>query len=113
MPHLARPSGLTAWVPKRSRARWRANAPIWVADVFDDAREGDRYTVFLTGEGWIGETDPRVPYIGCDEHGSCYLGDIAPHAFATYRRRNARRRVAWLDLPKHVRAAIVAFADSC
>lgn len=60
--------GLAPWYPKRSRAAWREGAPEWVCDVFDHPREDDRYTVFLTGDGWIGQLDPRVPFIGCDAH---------------------------------------------
>ena len=105
--------GLTPWYPKRARAVWRKSAPVWVCDVFDDGREGDRYTVFLTGEGWIGERDPRAPAILCDEAGRCQLFDLVPHDFARYRRRNGKRRVAWITLPEDIRDAIVAFAQSC
>ena len=104
---------LRDWQPKRSRAAWREGAPAWVCDVFDDAREGDRYTVFLTGEGWIGELDPRVPFIGCDGFGRCHLGSIMPHEFTRYRYRNGKRRVAWNALPADIRTAIIDYANAC
>lgn len=107
------PRDLRDWQPKRSRAAWREGAPAWVADVFDDPREDDRYTVFLTGDGWIGQLDPRVPFIGCDAHGRCHLGDIMPREFARYRCRNGKRRVKWGALPADIRAAIIAYANAC
>lgn len=109
--------GLTPWYPKRSRARWREGAPAYICDVFDSRGPGERYTVFFTGEGWIGEMDPRVPFLGMDNspthpQGISMWGELKPHEFAAYRRHFGRHRIRWCDLPEHIRAHVIARANA-
>ena len=57
------------------------------------------------------DTNPaEIVGLDFDEHGArgCHFF-LKPHDARAYRERNRRKRVAWLDLPKATRAAVLAY----
>lgn len=59
-----------------------------------------------------GELVPGSECVGLDFHGDGVSGChffLKPHEMRAYRERNRRKRVAWKDLPRATRNAIVAY----
>ena len=88
---------------RRAGARWREEAPAYIADCFDHPKFSDRFTVYLSPE-----EDGRVMYIGATENGGTYFGESTIGEARAFRYRSGHQRVRWLDLPAAVRQAIVS-----
>lgn len=91
--------------PKRCTARWRKNAPDYVADVFDHPAFADRYTIFFAYP--YADTAGEVMYLGTSQSGGVSgSGSMKPHEFGRYRMSQSRRRIAWETLPAETRALV-------
>ncbi len=101
------------YMPRRANLRrWLQDAPPYVLDCVDDKKEGDRFTVLLVPQDKRSYADTWIPYVGSDEYGNHYSGELRAHDAAGYRYRNGKKRVRWLDLPEPVRRAVVAWMES-
>lgn len=102
------------YTPRRAGKRWQESAPAYVLDCFDDKGDGDRYTVFFTGEFLITDgtfKGTHVPYLGMSEHlGISQWGELDAYQCANYRYAKKHRRVRWLDLPDQIRKHVIARA---
>lgn len=99
------------YTPRRAGKQWLKGAPAYILDCFDDKHETDRYTVLLVGD-WM-TTDGTfagtwVAYLGMDEGGRGYSGELRAYEAAQYRYRNHHRRVRWMDLPQPVRQHVIS-----
>lgn len=94
---------------KRTRLKWLGGAPSQVYDCFDlgDGFYADRYTVFVA---------PEVEYQGVkwvsmlNSSASLHVSgwsEVPTHRVAEYRRRFARKRIAWSSLPENVRDVVI------
>lgn len=97
-----------AYAPRRAGKRWQEQAPEYVLDCFDDGpdRFHDRYTVLLGGSMYEPSLNRGCMYLGLNEGGGSYFGEL--DFAAPYRYHAGHKRVRWLDLPEAVRCAVIA-----
>lgn len=84
---------------KRARARWLEGAPSHVADCFGPGKDGFTYGVLFTpieGDEAFGLEASENPY---HPQGVGLSFSIPARSVGDYRRRYAKRRMRWQDLP--------------
>lgn len=103
----------TEYTPRRAnKTRWLQNAPEFILDCFDDpACPIDRYSILFTGSllGRVGESTKYADtYImGMGMQGSF---ELKAHEAASYRFRNAKKRIKWDDIPESFRLRVITWA---
>ena len=85
------------------------DAPLYVASVYDHPDFADRYTVVFTGPEFAFTQDRRAHSLGlsyyCDSpQGVSMWGEVD----TAWCREQSRHRIAWADLPEHVRRHVRA-----
>lgn len=85
------------------------DAPLYVASVYYHPNFADRYTVIFTGPEFAYTRDRRAHSLGlsyyCDSpQGVSMWGEVD----MAWCREQSRHRIAWADLPEHVRRHIRA-----
>ena len=97
-----------AYRPRRASARWLAGAPEWVLSCHDNPKFWDRYTVFLGGSLWSPELGRDVEYLSMSDSPTHPQGFSQMGQCRSADRDASGRKVAWLDLPEHIRAHAIA-----
>lgn len=112
--------------PRRAGKRWLQDAPPYVLDVFDHPQFADRFTIWFDGSQAYHVKADRSTGAGCDRYGNTWLTGLgtsenggfsgaleySAHDVATYRYRNGKRRIRWLDLPEATRRLVVNFVET-
>jgi hypothetical protein len=111
--------------PRRANLkRWLQEAPPYILDVFDNkGKTADRYTVMFTGPDLLIRSNGTayantwVPYLGMSEapshpQGISMWGEMSAYDMDSYRYRDGKQRIRWLDLPEHIRKHAVARATT-
>ena len=93
----------------RRHLRTVHDAPLYVASVYDHPDFADRYTVVFTGPEFAFTQDRRAHSLGlsyyCDSpQGVSMWGEVD----MAWCREQSRHRIAWADLPEHVRRHVRA-----
>lgn len=96
---------------KRCPKRFLEGAPDHVADIFDDPRTADRYTVFYR-ELQQGSRGPWLVYRSMSAYpfhpqGIGMFGEMELWQLSAYRHENRRFRVRWADLPPDVQRCVI------
>ena len=81
-----------------------ADAPVYVASVYDHPNFADRYTIVFTGPGFEFTRDRHAHSLGlsyaCDSPMGISMWGEVDMAWCS---EQSRRRIPWAELPEHVR----------
>ena len=106
-----------SYTPRRAGKRWLKDAPDYVLDCFDNrGKTTDRYTVIF-GKQFMNNLHGqcRLQLLDMSDapthpQGVSMWGEYTAYEIAAYRYREGHHRVAWLDLPEHIRQHVIARA---
>lgn len=107
---------MSAYKPRRSRARWLEGAPKALLAVYDNGgRSADRYTALYGAPIWTPEYGRKVPCRFMSKYPSHPQGIGLSGEVPAWNRAPFGRKVRFLDLPPDVRRCIVAdcSCDEC
>jgi len=98
-----------AYQPKRSRAQFSKGAPAHILACYDNgAKTIDRYTVLIGAPFWCDYMGRDVPYIAMSDAPTHPQGFSQWGEMPSANRAACGKHVAWLDLPEHIRAHVIA-----